>query len=71
MPRREYRDQKKACAFLKKIFSQVPLQGINRSLLVIEVLASYELSKKFVDHYIDLHIEGGVLREEEGVLYGV
>lgn len=69
MPSNPYKDQQRAFSHLRRLFGQVPNSGVNKKLLICETLASYPVSKASVTDYINSHIEAGVLREEEGVLY--
>lgn len=69
MPANPFKDQQKALSYLKKIFRNVPLQGLSKDMLLIEVLSSYAVSQQLVLKFIDLHIRENVIREEGGIIY--
>jgi hypothetical protein len=64
-----YKEQQRALNYLKRILEKIPKTGMNRNMLVMEILTAYATSEGTLQKYITTMIEVGQLREEDGTLY--
>lgn len=59
-----YKQQQIALSKLREILKNLPDEGANRQLLVMELLTVYAVSGRVLNNYIDLQVSVGALSQE-------